>query len=171
MLLRKAPREDGGRDQIYRPRDAQHCQQMNRDCGSVMGQILWQSSSSVSSVTQSCLTLCNPMDCSTPGFSVHHQLPELAQTHFHGVSDAMQPSHPLSPLFLLPSIFPSIRVFSNESVLPIRCPKYWSFSFRVSPSNEHSGLISFKIDWFDLLTVQGTLKSLIQHHSSKASAL
>ena len=109
------------------------------------------------------------MDCSMPGFPVHHQFPEPAQTHVHRVGDTMQPSHPLHPLLLLPSIFPSIRVFSTESVLHIRWPKYWSFSFSISPSNEYSGLISFKIDWFDLLAVQGTLKSLLQHHSSKAS--
>ena len=95
------------------------------------------------------------MGCSTP---VHHQLPELAQTHVHQVTDAIQPSHPLS-LLLLPSIFPSIRVFSNESVLPIRGPKYWSFSFSISLSSEYSGLTSFRIDWLDLLAVQRTLKS------------
>ena len=122
------------------------------------------------SVTQSCPNLCDPMDCSTPGFPVHHQLPEHAQTHVHRVSDAIQPSHPLCPL-LLPSIFPSIRVFSKDSVLPIRWPKYWSFSFSISPSNEYSGLISFRIDWLDLLAVQGTLKSLLQHHNSKAPIL
>ena len=121
------------------------------------------------SVTQSYLTLCDPMDCSTPALPVHHQLPEFIQTHVHWVSDAIQPSHPLSSLLLLPSIFPSIRVFSNESALRIRGPKYWSFSFNISPSNEYSGLISFRIDWLDLLAVQGTLKSLLQHHSSKAS--
>ena len=109
------------------------------------------------------------MHCSTPGFPVHHQLPELAQTHVRRVSDAIQPSHPLSSPLLLPSIFPSIRVFSNESVLRVRWPKYWSFS--ISPSNEYSGLISFRMDWFDLLAAQGTLKSLLQHHSSKASIL
>ena len=124
-----------------------------------------------SSVTQSCPTLCNTMDYSTPGFSVHHQLPELAQTHVYWVRDAIQPSHPLDPLFLLPSIFPSIRIFSNESVLHNRWPKYWSFSFNISPFNEYSGLISFRMDWLDLLAVQGTLKSLFQHHSSKASVL
>ena len=122
--------------------------------------------SSVSSVVQSCLTLWNPMYHSIPGFPVHHQLPELAQTHVHGVSDAIQPSHPL----LSPSP-PSIRVFSNESVLGIRWPKYQSFSFNISPSNEHPGLIPFRMDWLDLLAVQGTLKSLLQHHSSKASIL
>ena len=124
-----------------------------------------------SPVTQSCLTLCDPMDCSMPGLPVHHQLPELAQTHVHRVSDAIQPSRSLLPLLLLPSIFPSIGVFSSESVLHIRWPKYWSFSFNISPSNEYSGLISFRIDWFDFLAVQGTLKSLLQHHSSKASIL
>ena len=114
------------------------------------------------SVAQSYPTLCNPMDYSTLGFPVHHQLLKLAQTHVHWVSDAIQPSH---PLLLLPSIFPSIRVFSNESVLHIRWPKYWSFSFSIRPPNEYSGLISFRIDWFDLLAVQGTLKSLLQHHN------
>ena len=110
-----------------------------------------------SSVARSRLTLCDPMDCSMPGLPVHHQLPEFTQTHVHQVGDAIQPSHPL----LLPSIFPSIRVFSNESVLHIRWPKYWSFSFSINPSNEYSGLISFRIDWLDLLAVQGTLKSLL----------
>ena len=99
--------------------------------------------------------LCDPVDCRMPGFPVHHQLPELAQTHVHQVSDAIQPFHPLlSPLLL--SIFPSIRVFSNQSVLYIRWPKYWSFIFSISPSNDYSGLISFRMDWFDLLEVQGT---------------
>ena len=123
------------------------------------------------SATQSCPTLCSPMDCSIPCFPVHHQLPELAQTHVHQVGDAIQPSHLCCPLLLLPSIFPSIRVFSKESVLHIRWPKYWSFSFSISPSNEYSGLISFRIDCFDLLAVQRTLKSLFQYHSSKASIL
>ena len=111
------------------------------------------------------------MNCSTPGLPVHHQLPESTQTHFHCVGDAIQPSHPLSSLLLLPPIPPSIRVFSNESALCIRWPEYWSFSFSISPSSEHSGLISFRMDWLDLLAVQGTLKSLLQHHSSKASIL
>jgi len=105
-----------------------------------------------------------------PGFPVHHQLLEPAQTHVHRVCDAIQPCHPLSSL-LLPAIFPSIRVFSNASALHIRWPKYWSFSFSIGPSNEYSGLISFRIDWLDLLAVQGTLKSLLQHHSSKVSIL
>ena len=109
-----------------------------------------------SSVAQSCPTLCNPVDCSTPDFPVHHQLPELTQTQVHCVCDAIQPSHPLLPLLLLPSIFPSIRVFSNESALRIRWPKYWSFSFSMSPSSENSGLISFRIDWLDPLAVQVT---------------
>ena len=127
-------------------------------------------SAQFSSVTQSCPSLCDPMDCSTPGLPAHHQLPELAQTHIHRVGDAIQPSHPLSspsPAFN----FPSIRVFSSESGIHIRWPKYWSFSFSISPSNEYSGLISFRRDWLDLLAVQGTLKSLLQHHSSKASIL
>ena len=101
----------------------------------------------------------------------YHQLPELAQTHVHWVSEAIQPSYPLSTLLLLPLIFLSIRVFANESVLCVRWPKYWSFSLSISPSNEHSGLISLRMDWLDLLAVQGTLKSLPQHHSSKASIL
>ena len=106
-----------------------------------------------------------------PGFPVHCQLPELAQTHVHHVSDAIQPSHPLSSPSSPPSIFPSIRVFSNQLVLCIRWTKYWSFSFNISPFNDYSGLISFRIDWFDLLAVQGTLRSPLQHHSSKASDL
>ena len=106
---------------------------------------------------------------STPGFPVHHQLPELAQTHVHWVGDAIQISHSL--LLLLPSIFPSIRLFSNESVLRIRWPKYRNFTFSINPSNEYSGMISFRIDWFELLAVQGALKSLLQHHSSKAAIL
>ena len=123
------------------------------------------------SVVQSCPTLCDPMNCSTPGFPVHHQLPEFAQTHVH---ESVMPSNHLvlsRPLLLLPSIFPSIRIFSNESPLCIRWPKYWSFSFSISPSSEYSGLISFRIDWFDFLAVHGTLKSLLQYHSSKASIL
>ena len=124
-----------------------------------------------SSVTQSCPTLCDPMNRRTPGLPVHHHLPEFTQTHAHQVSDAIQPSHPLSSLLLLHPIPPSIRVFSNESTLCMRWPKYWSFSFSISPSNEHPRLISFRMDWLDLLAVQGTLKSLLQHHSSKASIL
>ena len=124
-----------------------------------------------SSVAQSCLTLYEPLDCSMPGFPVHHQLLGLTWTCVHRVGDAIQPSHPLS--------FPSPPAFnlsqhqglSNESVLCIRWLEYWSFSFNISPSNELSGLISFQIDWFDLLAVQGTLKNLLQHHSSKSSIL
>ena len=123
------------------------------------------------SVTQLCLTLWDPMDYRTLGFPVLHYLLEFAQTHVHWVSDAMQPSHPLSSPLLLPSIFPSIQVFSSESVLYIRWPKYRSFSFSISPSSTYSGLISSGIDLFDLLAVQGTLKSLLQHNSSKASIL
>ena len=108
------------------------------------------------------------MNCSTPGLPVHHQLLEFTQTHVHRVGDAIQPSHPLSSHSPpAPSIPPSIRVFSNESTLRMTWPKYWSFS--ISPSNEHPGLISFRMDLLDLLAVQGTLKSLLQHHSSKAS--
>ena len=111
------------------------------------------------------------MNHSTPGLPVHYQLPQSTQTHVHQVGDAIQPFYPLSSPFLLPSNFPSVRVFSNESALHMRWPKYWSFSFNISPSNEHPGLISFGMDWLDLLAVQGTLKSLLQHHSSKASIL
>ena len=112
------------------------------------------------------------MDSSTPVFPVHHQL-SRSLLKLMSIKSVM-PSNCLilcHPLLLLPSIFPSIRVFSNESDIPIRGPKYWSFSFSISPSNEHSGLISFRMDWLDLLAVQGTLKSLLQHHSSKASIL
>ena len=117
-----------------------------------------------SSVAQSCLTLWDPMDCSTPGLPVHHhQHLEFTQTHVHPV--------PCCRLLLPPLLFPSLRDFSNESALPIRWPKYWSFSFNVSPSSEHSGLISFRMDWLDLLAVQRVLKSLLQHHSSKVSVL
>ena len=121
-----------------------------------------------SSVAQSCPTLCDPMNRSTPGLPVRHQLPEFTQTHVHRVSDAIQPSHPLSsPSPLAPN--PShIRVFCNESTLRVRWPKYWSFSFSIIPSKEIRGLISFRMDWLDLLAVQGTLNSLLQHHSSKA---
>ena len=124
-----------------------------------------------SSVTQSCLTLCNHMDCSTLGLPVHHQLQsslKLMSIELVMPFNRLILSH---PLFLLPSIFPSIRVFSNESVLGIRQRKYQSFSFSISPSNEYSGLISFRMDWLDLLAVQRTLNSLLQHHSLKASIL
>ena len=128
------------------------------------------SSVQFSSVTQSCLTLCDSMNHSTPGLPVHHQLPEFTRTHVHWVGDAIQPSHPLSspsPTALNPSQHQGF--FSNESTLCLRWPKYWRFSFSISPSNEHPGLISFRMDWLDLLAVQGTLNSLLQHHSSKAS--
>ena len=126
-----------------------------------------------SSVAQSCLTLCDPINCSRPGLPVHHQLPEFTQTQPMSIESVMPSNHLIlcRPLLLLPSIFPSVRVFSNESALGIRWPKYWSFSFNISPSNEHAGLISFRMDWLDLLAVQGTLKSLLQHHSSNASLL
>ena len=120
------------------------------------------------SVTQSCLTFCDPMDCSIPGFPVLYHLAELAQTHIHWIGDA---NHLIlrCPLLLLPSIFPDIRVFSSESGFCIRWPKYWSFSFSIRSSNEYLGLISFRMDWLDLLADQGTIKSLLQHHTSKAS--
>ena len=124
-----------------------------------------------SSVTQSCPTLCDSMDCSMPGFPVHHQVPELTQTHVHQVSDAIQPFHLPSSPFPPTWIFPSIRVFSNDSIIHNRWPRNWNFSLSVCPSNKYSGLISFRIDWLDFLAVQGTLKSLLQHNSSKASIL
>ena len=127
-----------------------------------------QSPVQLSSFAQSCPTLCDPMNHSTPGLPVHHQLPESTQTHVHRVGDNIQPSHALSS----PSP-PALNLSQHQglfkSALPIRCPKYWSFS--ISPSNEHPGLISFRMDWLDLLAVQGTLKSLLQHHSSKPSIL
>ena len=123
--------------------------------------------SQFNSVTQLCPTLCDPMDCSMPCLPVHHGLPQFIQIHVHWVGNAIEPSHPLLSLLLPPSIFPSIRVFSIS--LCIRWPKYWSFSFSISPSSEYSGMISFRIDNFDLVAVQGTLKSLLQHHSSKES--
>ena len=128
------------------------------------------SSVQFSSVAQSRPTLCNPMNCSTPGLPVHPHLPEFTQTHVYRVSDAIQLSHPWSSPFLLPPIPPSIKVFSNESTLHMRWPKYWSFSVSTIPSKEIPGLISFRMDWLDLLAVQGTLKSL-QHHSSKSIPL
>ena len=124
------------------------------------------SSVQFSSVAQSCPTLCDPVNHSTPGFPVHQQLPEFTQTHVHRVRDATQPSHPLSSPSP-PAPNPAQRQsLSNESALRIRWPKYWSFSFNISLSNEYSGLISFRMDWLDLLAVQGILKSLLQHHSS-----
>ena len=124
-----------------------------------------------SSVVQSCPILCNTMNCSMPGLPVHHQLMEFTQTHAHRVGDAISHLILCCPLLLLPSIPPSVRVFSNESTLCMKWPKYWSFTFSISPSKEHPGLISFRMDWLDLLAVQGTLKSLLQHHSSKAPIL
>ena len=125
------------------------------------------SSVQFSSVAQSCPPLCSLMNRSTPGLPVHHQLLESTQTHVHQVNHLIL----CHALLLQPSIFPRIRVFSSESALLIRWPKYWSFSFNISPLNEHPGLISFRMDWLYLLAVQGTLKSLLQHHSSKASVL
>ena len=123
------------------------------------------------SVTQSCPTLCNPMDCIMTGFLVLHQLLEVAQTHVHHVSDAIQSSHPLSS-----PLPPTFNLSQHQGLFQwvgfrIRWPKYWRFSFSISLSDEYSGLISFRMDWLDLLAVQGTLKSLLQHHSSKASIL
>ena len=117
---------------------------------------------------QSCPTLCNPMNCSSPGLYIPQHLPEFAKFMF--IESVMLSNHfnLLCPLLLLPSIFPSIRAFSNGSSIHIRWSKYWSFSFSISSSSEYSGLISFRIDWFDLLTVQGSLRSLLQHHSFKA---
>ena len=124
-----------------------------------------------SSITQSCLTLCDPMNRSTPGIPIHHQLPEFTQTHVHRVRDAIQPSHPWSSPSS-PALNPSQhQSLFHESTLRMRWPKYWSFSFSIIPSKEHPGLISFRMDWTDLLAVQGTLKSLLQHHSSNASIL
>ena len=119
--------------------------------------------------TQSCPTLCNPKNRSVPGLPVHHQLPEFTQNHVHRVGDAIQPSHPLpspSPPAPNPSQHQSLFQWVNSSN---EVAKYWSFSFSTSPSNEHPGLVSFRMDWQDLLAVQGTLKRLLQHHSSKAS--
>ena len=120
------------------------------------------------SVSKSCPTFCNPMDCSMPVFPVLHYPLEFVQPHVCWVSDSIQSSQLLLPLLLLPSVFPSIRDFSSESALHISWLKYWSFSFSISPSNEYSGLIPFKMDWFDLLAVHGTLKGVLQHYSSKA---
>ena len=129
------------------------------------------SSVQFSSVAQSCPTLCNPMNCSTPGLTVHHHSRSLLK--LMSIESVMPSNHLIlcHPLLLPPSIFPSIRVFSKESVLCIRWPNYWGFSFNIIPSNEHPGLISFRMDWLDLLAVPGILNSLLQHHSSKASIL
>ena len=133
-----------------------------------------QEASTKSVVLFSCSVVSDslhPHGCSTPGFPVLRHLLELAQTHVHQVSDTIQQSHPLPSPLLLPLIFPSIRAFSSELALCIRWPNYWNFSFSISPSNDYLGLISFKIDCLDLSAVQGTLKSLLQHHSSKTSIL
>ena len=126
-----------------------------------------ESSVQFSSVTQSCLILCDPMNCSMPGLPIHHQLPEFTQTHVHRVDDAIQPSHPLS------SLSPPVLNLSQHHGLFqwVSSSHHWTFSFKISLVNEHLGLISFRRDWLDLLAVQGTLKSLLQHHSSKASIL
>ena len=147
-----------------------HCCPANKFISTIFLDSIYMHSVQFSSIAQSCLPLCDPMDRSTPLFPVLHQFPALAQTHVHWI--VMPPNHLIlcCPLLLL-SVFPSIRVFSNESVFHIRWPKYWSFSFSISPSNECSGLIFFRMDWLDLLAVQGTLNSLLQHHSSKASIL
>ena len=133
--------------------------------------LFWTNCYLFSSVAQSCPTFFSPMNCSTPSLPVHLQVLEFTQTPVHRVGDDIQPSHTLFPLLLLPPIPPSIRLFSNESALCMRWPKYWSFSFSIIPSKEHPGLISFRMDWLDLLVAQGTLKSLLQHHSSKTSIL
>ena len=140
-------------------------------CTSEINTTLWSTICCCCSDCQSYPTLCDPMNCSVPGFPVLCYLPEFDQTHVHWVDDAIQPSHPPSPLSPPLSIFPSIRVFSNKLAHPISWPKYWSFSFSISLCNEYSGLVSFRIGWFDLLAVQWTLKSLLQHHSLKASIL
>ena len=137
-------------------------------------QIVWNKTNSVnlfSSVQSLSHVQLFATPCSTPGFPVHLQLPALAQTHVHHVSDAIHHLILCRPLLLPPSVFPSIRVFPNESALPIRWPKYYNVSFNIRPSSEYLGFISFKIHWLDLRAVQGTLKSLLQHHSSKASTL
>ena len=155
---------------IYRGNEGRKGQQERRGKGSIY--VSYRDSSvQLSSGTQSCSTLCDPMNRSTPGLPVHHQLLELLK--LMSIESVMPSSHLIlcCPLLLLPPIPPSIRVFSNESTVHIRWPKYWSFSFSISPSNEYPGLISFRMDWLDLLAVQGTLKSLLQHHSSKASIL
>ena len=131
-------------------------------------QMLSTLSQSVSSVTQSCLILCDPMNCSTPDLPVHHQPLEFTQTHVHQVSVAIQPS--VVPFSSCPQSLPASGCFPMNH-LQVRWPNYWSFSFSISPSSEHPGLISFRMDWLGLLAVQGTLKSLLQHHSSKASIL
>ena len=136
-----------------------------------IGPIYVHSSVQFSSVAQLCLTLCDPMNLSMSGLPVHQN--SQSSLKLMSIESVMPPSHLIlcRPLLLLPSIPPSIRVFSNESTLRMRWPKYWSFSFNISPFNEHPGLISFRMNWLDLLAVQGTLKSLLQHYTSKASIL
>ena len=124
-----------------------------------------------SSDAQSCPTLCDPINCSKPRLPVQHQLPEPTDIKSIELVMSFNSLILCRPLLLLLSTFPSINVFSNQSAIHIRWPKYWSFSFNISPSKEHPGLISFRMDWLDLLAVQGTLKSLLQHHTSKASIL
>ena len=123
------------------------------------------------SVSQSCPPPWDPMDYSTPGFPIPHHLLEFAQVHIHCIGDDVQAPHPLTPLHLLPSIFPSIGDFSNELSIHVWWSKHWSFTFSISPCSQYSGLISLKMGWFDLLAVQGTFRSLLQHHSSKVSIL
>ena len=135
-----------------------------QDSGGILGSVQF------SSFAQSRPTLCDPINHSMPGLPVHHQLLEITQIHVHRVSDAIQPSHSVVPFSSCPQSLPA-SVFSDESTLRMRWPKYWSFSFSIIPSKEIPGLISFRTDWLDLLAVQGTLKSLLQHHSSKASIL
>ena len=150
-------------DLSFPPSDSFHC--------FIFFYSFYTSSIQFISVVQSCPTLCNPMNHSTPGVPVHHQLPSTPK--LMSIELVMPSNHLIlcCPLLLLPSIFPSFKVFSSDSILHTMWPKYWCFSFSISLSNEYSGLISFRIDWFDLLAVQGTLKSLLQHHSSKASIL
>ena len=129
------------------------------------------SSVQFSPVAQLYPTLCDPMNRSMPGLPIHHQLPESTQTHVHWVGDAIQPSHPVVPFSSCLQSFLASGSFQMSQLFESRWPKYWSFSFNISPSSKHPGLISFRMDWLDLLAVQGMLKSLLQHHSSKASIL
>ena len=143
----------------------------NRGCQRMRARRNGDSAFQFSSVAQSCPTLCDLMNCSTPGLPAHHQLPEFTQIHVHQVSDAIQSSHPLSsPFPPAPNPFQH-QSFPSESTVCMRWPRYWSFSFSIIPSKEHPRLISFRMDWLDLLAVQGTLKSLLQHHNLKASIL
>ena len=152
---------------VENPKDSTHTHTYTKLLEQINCKLAWFKVQ-FSSVAQSCPTLCDPLDWSMPGLLVHHQLPDLLKLLS---IDTVMPSNHLIPCCPLPppSIFPSIRVFSNESVLCIKWQKYCSFSFSISPSNEYSGLVSFSMDWLDLLAAQGTLKSLLQHHSSKVS--